>query len=470
MTGVQTICDAAAALRTGETTSVELVKRSIEVAEATDDLGSFVIRFDDQARAAAVAADEALAAAAEVGPLHGIPVGIKDILSTVEAPATAQSVVLDPAWSNGDAVVVARLRTAGAIVMGKTTTMEFAIGMPDASKPFPIPRNPWDRVRWAGGSSSGSGSALATGAVLGAVGTDTGGSIRIPAAYCGITGLMPTFGRVPKSGCVPLGYSLDHIGPMARSARDCALLLQVMAGHDASDASSIDVPVPDYTAALTGSLEGVRIGVDRLARVTRDAEDPALPAVWDAALEDLRALGAEVVEIEVPLYLEMSAANMIILTSEALAYHLPDMRTRWFDYSAGTRALVGAAAMYSAADYVQAQRARRVGQKALAEVYRNLDLIVTPTCSAGAPTFAELDAMREAAGTGEASSVNTPYWDAIGNPVLSVPIGYTGDGLPLGMQIAGRPFDEATVLRAGDAYQSRTAWHGARPRLTEARD
>lgn len=160
MTGVQTICDAAAALRTGETTSVELVKRSIEVAEATDDLGSFVIRFDDQARAAAVAADEALAAAAEVGPLHGIPVGIKDILSTVEAPATAQSVVLDPAWSNGDAVVVARLRTAGAIVMGKTTTMEFAIGMPDASKPFPIPRNPWDRVRWAGGSSSGSGSAL----------------------------------------------------------------------------------------------------------------------------------------------------------------------------------------------------------------------------------------------------------------------------------------------------------------------
>lgn len=466
-TAAPTISEAAQALRAGETTSVELVERAIEIADATDDVGSFLARFDDQARAAAAAADQARAAGAELGPLHGIPLGIKDILTTSEAPTTAQSLVLDPAWSDGDALVVSRLRAAGGIVMGKTTTMEFALGMPDASKPFPIPRNPWDRARWAGGSSSGSGSALATGAVLGAVGTDTGGSIRIPAAYCGITGLMPSFGRVPKSGCVPLGYSLDHVGPMARSAHDCALLLQVMAGHDPSDPSSIDVAVPDYLAALGASLDGVRIGVDRLARFTGTAEDPALPTVWQQALDELRGLGAELVEIEVPLYLEMSAAGMLILTSEALTYHLPDLQRRWSDYAAGTRALISAAALYSATDYVQAQRARRAGQKALAEVYQDLDLIVTPTCSAGAPTFAELDAMREAAASGEFGTIHTGYWDPLGNPVLSVPIGHTAAGLPLGMQIAGRPFDEVTVLRAGAAYQSRTEWHLEVPEESE---
>jgi len=201
-----TITDAAAALRAGEVTSVELVQHAIDVSAAVDDkVGSFIRRFDEQALAAAAVADEALAAGVEVGPLHGIPLGIKDIIQTSEAPATAQSLILDPAWSSAgqDAAVVDRLRGAGGIVLGKLTTMEFAIGVPDASKPFPIPRNPWNLDHWAGGSSSGSGSAVSTGAVLGALGTDTGGSIRIPAAFCGITGMKQTFGRVPKSGCVP---------------------------------------------------------------------------------------------------------------------------------------------------------------------------------------------------------------------------------------------------------------------------
>src|SRR6201996_337066 len=239
MTEYLTITDAAAALRSGQVSSVELVSEAIAVADAADEtLGVFLNRFVDQSLAAAKEADAKQAAGEELGPLHGIPLGIKDIITTSEGVSTAQSLILDPAWSHGDAEVVTRLRDAGGIIAGKLTTMEFAIGMPDFSKPFPIPRNPWNPDHWTGGSSSGSGSSVAAGMVLGALGTDTGGSIRIPAAFCGITGLMPSFGRVPKSGCVPLGYSLDHIGPMARSARDCALMLSVLAGHDASCAGA----------------------------------------------------------------------------------------------------------------------------------------------------------------------------------------------------------------------------------------
>jgi len=456
-----TITDAATALRAGEVTSVELVEHAIAVSDAIDEqVGSFLARFDDRALASAAEADAAFAAGEQVGSLHGIPLGVKDIIQTFEAPATAQSLILDPQWSSAgeDAVVVSRLREAGGIVMGKLTTMEFAIGMPDATKPFPIPKNPWSLDHWAGGSSSGSGSAVATGAVLGALGTDTGGSIRVPAAFCGVTGMMPTFGRVPKSGCAPLGFSLDHIGPMARSARDCALMLQVLAGHEASDLSSIAAPVPDYLAGLTGDLTGLTIGYDRLSRAAGDAQDPALDSVFSAALADLEVHGARIVEVQLPFYAEMTAAAVVIMLSEALAYHLPDLQTRWSDYAEGTRNIVASGIFYSAADYVQAQRARRVGQKAVAQLYQDVDLVVTPTSSAGATAFSDptSDPGTRVGGFGP---IHTPYWDTTGNPVLTVPMGLTATGLPLGMQIAGRPFDETTVLRAGDAYQAHTRWH-----------
>jgi aspartyl-tRNA(Asn)/glutamyl-tRNA(Gln) amidotransferase subunit A len=458
--GYLTITDAAAALRAGETTSVELVEHAIALSEAVDgEVGSFLNRFVDQSLDAARAVDAALAAGQDPGPLAGIPLGIKDIITTSEAPSTAQSLVLDPAWSDGDAVVVSRLRDAGGIVMGKTTTMEFAIGMPDPTKPFPIPRNPWDLARWAGGSSSGSGSSVATGAVLGALGTDTGGSIRIPAAFCGITGLMQTFGRVPKSGCVPLGYTLDHIGPMARSARDCALMLSVLAGYHPSDVTAIDVPVPDYLAGLTGDLSGVRIGVDRLTAVAGDQADPALPGVLDSAIAELRGRGATVIDVELPLYAEMTVAAIVIMVCEAMAYHLPDLQSRWSDYFAGTRSMIGSAVFYSAADYVQAQRVRRVGQKALAALFEQVDLLLTPTSSAGATAFDDMKTMVSGAVAGGFGAVHTPYWDTAGNPVLTVPVGFTADGLPLGMQLIGRAFDETLVLRAGDAYQQVTDWH-----------
>jgi aspartyl-tRNA(Asn)/glutamyl-tRNA(Gln) amidotransferase subunit A len=273
---------------------------------------------------------------------------------------------------------------------------------------------------------------------------------------------MPTFGRVPKSGCAPLGYSLDHIGPMARSAADCAVMFDVLAGPDASDPTTLDVPVDSYSAALTGDLTGVRIGVDSLARIGGEYADSAVLPAFEAAVQALAQRGAEIVEVELPFYAEMSVADWVIMLGEAAAYHLPDLQTKWELYGGPTRAMLANGLLYSASDYVQAQRARRAGQKALAEVYRRVDLIATPTCATGAPSFAQLNDRGIAADF--FNTIYTGYWDTTGNPVLSVPMGFTGEGLPLSLQLAGRPFEEALVLRAGDAYQQITDWHLRVPR------
>ncbi|MGZ0146021.1 amidase [Kribbella sp. WER1] len=461
-----TVTEAAAALRSGSVTSLQLAQESISLADRLDQqVGIYISRYDESLLAAATDADAALAAGDEVGPLHGIPLGIKDIITTREGQTTAQSLVLDRAWGQGDAVVVQRLRDAGGLVTGKLTTMEFAMGAPDPDKPFPIPRNPWNLDHWAGGSSSGTGSGVSAGVFRAGLGTDTGGSIRIPAAFCGVTGLMPTFGRVPKSGCVPLGYSLDHIGPLARSAEDCALLLDVLAGYDAGDRCSIDVPVPDHTAALTGDLTGLRIGVDRTSgRTTAPYVDPRLDPLLDDAIAVLVARGAEVVDLTLPFFEQTIACLWPINSGESGAYHLPDARTRLADYAASIRTGLPGGTFFSGADYVQAQRVRRVVTQELARTFTGptaVDLVLTPSAFQGALSFEELQ--------GDTSAwfraVNTPYWDVTGNPVITVPIGFTDAGLPLGLQLAGRPFDEATVLRAAHAYQLDTPWHRAVPAL-----
>jgi aspartyl-tRNA(Asn)/glutamyl-tRNA(Gln) amidotransferase subunit A len=458
--GRWTVSTAAEAIRRGEITSAEIVSDALTAADHWDPLiGAFITRFDKQATSTAEAADDAVADGRPLGPLHGVPIAIKDILATEEGPTTAQSVVADPGWgTDGDAIAVARLRAAGAVIMGKTSTMEFAVGLPDASKPFPVSRNPWDPSRYTGGSSSGSASGIASGMFLGAVGTDTAGSIRMPSAFCGITGLKPTFGRVPKSGCLPLGFSLDHVGPMARSARDCALMLSVMAGHHDSDPAAAPVPVLDYVAELTGDLRGMRIGIDPLATPAAHCLDPAVPAALDTVLDVLADLGAELVPIELPFYEELCTAAIVILISEGAAFHMNDLRSRWDDYAEGTRMVLGSAPLYSGADYVQAQRARQVGRQAFARLVDelSLDLLVTPTLGVGAVPIEE--AADIALGV-KWPAMFTPYWNALGLPALTVPMGFTGEGLPMGMQIAGRAFREGAVLRAGDAYQSATDWH-----------
>jgi aspartyl-tRNA(Asn)/glutamyl-tRNA(Gln) amidotransferase subunit A len=448
-----TISMAAEALRSGSLTSVELVQKTIARADRLDTaLGTYLARTDQTALEAAARADAELAAGHDRGPLHGIPLGIKDIIATDEAPTTAQSLILDPAFGEkGDAVVIRRLKAAGVVITGKTTTMEYATGCPDPDKPFPIPRNPFNLDAWPGGSSSGTGSGVAAGLFLGGLGTDTGGSVRMPAAWCGISGLKQTFGRVPKSGCVPLGFSYDHIGPMTRSARDCAAMLQVMAGHDESDACSVDVPVDDYLGALTGSVEGLRVGVD-VSVFDHPGLDPDTAALLRSAVDVFTALGATVVETVLPWQEELTTA-VLASSAEALAYHRGDLRTRWEDYGASTRMAIGRAALTTAADFVQAQRVRRVGVKAMAELFSTVDVVLTPTCYTDAPDVATLDWATMF------RMINTPYWNAVGNPAISVPMGLTGKGLPVGLQIAGRPFDETTVLRAADAFQQRTGHH-----------
>ncbi|MER6808983.1 amidase [Spirillospora sp. NPDC000708] len=463
-----TLTEAAEALRAGAVTSVRLTEEALAAADRHDgEIGTYLARFDDYALEQAERADRELAEGIDRGPLQGVPFGVKDIIAMAEGPTTAQSLVLDRAWAEGrDAPVVSRLKEAGAVITGKVTTMEFACGMPDPSKPFPMPRNPWDTATWPGGSSSGTGNGVAAGLFFAGLGTDTAGSIRIPSAFCGVTGLMPTFGRVPKSGVAPLGYSLDHVGPLARSARDCAAVLDVIAGPHASDPDSVGLPYDG--PVLDGSLEGVRVGVVRAGHFPAEA-DPALAPAFDAALGVLSGLGATLVDAELPFWTEMLTANLVTMCAEAFAYHRNDLVERWGDYFAATRLMLARGAMVTGADYVQAQRVRRVAQDAVARMFDDLDVIVCPTTAVGAPRYDELtDGAGRIDIEGLFRTIFTQYWDCVGNPVLAAPMGATAAGLPLSIQFAGPAFGEAGVLRAADAFQQVTDWHRRVPALVAA--
>lgn len=341
--------------------------------------------------------------------------------------------------------------------------MEFAIGMPDASKPFPVPRNPWNPETWPGGSSSGSGAGVAAGMFLGALGTDTGGSIRIPAAFCGITGMKQTFGRVPKSGCAPLGYSLDHIGPMTRSARDAAAMLQVLAGYDASDPTCADVPVPDYLATLDGDLTGMRIGVERAHHTGDPRTVPEAVAAFDAAVSTFEQAGAIVEEVELPHYEEMRFANTVTMRSESNSYHAMDLRVQWEAYGEHTNKAVSQGSYLTGADYVQAQRFRSYIRGKVAELMAPYDALIMLTAGCGAPRLR---------GLGVQSFVQWPVfsgpWNLLGLPAMATPMGFTDDGLPLSMMVVGKPFEEAQVFKVGDAFQRGTDHHLQVPEFVSA--
>lgn len=454
MTRPLTIQEAARALRSGGVTSVELVDRAIEAADALDEsLGVFISRFDDTARERAREADAELTSGRDRGPLHGIPIGVKDVVATREGPTTCQSLISNRTKSlTGDAVAIARLREDGAVLVGKTTTMEFACGMPDESKPFPVPRNPWDLDRWAGGSSSGTGSGLAVGMFLGGVATDTCGSGRAPAAYCGVTGLRQTYGLVPNLGSMPLAESMDTITPMARTAWDCASMLSVMAGHHAEDPTSASTGAFDYTRDIEEPIAGLRIGVDRAHTVDRDGMDPLLGARFDAALHALEDEGARIVELEIPMFDELIAAALVSFPAEALAHHLGDLQTDWNDYGRHTRAVLTAGAFVTGADLARAGQVRRAGRSMLLKMFEDVDVVCTPTAATGAPLLQPTSPAVSETGF-------RPLWSAVGFPALSVPIGLGADGTPLALQIASPPFTDALTLQVGHRLQLVTDWH-----------
>jgi aspartyl-tRNA(Asn)/glutamyl-tRNA(Gln) amidotransferase subunit A len=362
---------------------------------------------------------------------------------------------MDPGWGRAeDATAVARLRAAGAIVVGKTTLNEFALSAFDPTMTFPVPRNPWNLARSAGGSSSGSGSGVAAGLFLGALGTDTGGSVRQPAHFCGITGLRPTMGLVPVDGIVPTGYTFDAIGPMARTARDCALLLDALTGAPQT-----------YADALTGSLDGVTVGVFRLGTEPGRAIDDDVRARFDVATRDLEAAGAALVECAIPHFDALTDANYIGMLSEALAFHRANVRARWTDYGYWARQAIAQGALYRADDYLQAQRARALGAAHCAELFATVDVVVVPTCATGAW---ELSGDVPPGMFTSSTPVRrfTAGIASLSVPAVSVPIGFTDEQLPVGMQVVGPFGEDALVLRVADAYQQATAWHRAEPPLS----
>ncbi|MFI2229948.1 amidase [Nocardia testacea] len=451
-----TLLEAAAALRSGVVSSLELLEAACAAADRWDrSLGIYVSRTDDRARAAAERADRELAAGRDRGPLHGIPFGVKDLIAVAGIPTTGQSLVQRPEWrAGGNATVVDRLEAAGAVLTGKTSTMEFGCGLPDPGKPFPVPRNPWDTNRWAGGSSSGTASGLVAGTFLAGLGTDTAGSIRMPAAFCGVTGLAPTFGLVPTAGCIPLGYSLDRVGPLAHGVRDCAAVLAVLTG------GRVDAFI---TGDSDADLSGLRIGVVRKHHLPA-AADPALAGVFDSAVGVLGAAGATLSEIELPFWAEANTATLVVAAAEGYAYHRNDLIDSWSEYTVAARALLATGALLSGADYVQAQRVRALTADAVAALFETVDVVVTPTAAVPAPP---LDALADEYGhqdnAGVFGMVFTPYWNSVANPVLSIPMGCTETGLPLGMQIAAARGMDALALRVGAVFQDRTDWHRRRP-------
>src|SRR5262245_59932942 len=414
---------------------------------------------DEPARAAARQADADFARGVDRGPLQGIPLGIKDIIATSDAPTTANSRVLARSWSERpDATVVRRLRGAGAVPLGKLTLHEFATGWPDPTTGFAPARNPWNLGHTPGGSSSGTGAAVAADLVTAGLGTDTSGSIRGPAAFSGISGLKPTFGRVSKEGCVPLGYSLDNIGPIAHTARDCALLLQVLAGHDPADPCTADVPVPDYAAALGGSLAGARIGLPRAYSLDGPGLEAEVRDAVLAAAEAMAKAGARIVEVAIRHAELGGLACTVTIRSESYAYHERDLREPAELYGRHTRRVLQLGALFSAADFVQAQRIRALVKAEVAAALSAVDVLLVPTMPGVAASFRGYDPHGRLTAPGY-----TGFWNMTGNPALSVPGGFAAASLPIGLQIVGRPFDEATVLAVGDAYQRLTDWQDRRP-------
>jgi aspartyl-tRNA(Asn)/glutamyl-tRNA(Gln) amidotransferase subunit A len=439
------------------------------IAALDGELHAYVLVLRDEALDAARQAEREIRDGRARGPLHGVPIGLKDIYKTRGVRTTAGSRVYFDHIPDEDAESWVRLRAAGTILLGKQETHEFAIGGPDFTLPFPPARNPWNPAHYPAGSSSGTAAAVGAHLCAAGMGSDTGGSIRGPAAFCGLVGLKPTYGRVSRRGVFPLSYTLDHCGPLTRTVEDCALMMQALAAYDPLDPASADMPVPDYRAALAGKrLDGFRIGVirhwherDAVAGFgPESAPSPAYVAVFDAACRTLETLGARLVDISVSPLLDFADANRVIMLAEAYALHESDFRERPHLFGRHMFARIGLGAFLSAADYIEAVRQRRELCAELAEALAGVDAIVSANATGPAPRI-------EAVGTYatfERASYTAPY-NATGLPAMSVPIGFE-NGLPLAFQIAGKPFDEATVLRAGYAFEQASEFRLSRPAIS----
>ncbi|HLC28271.1 MAG TPA: amidase [Dehalococcoidia bacterium] len=452
------VAEAGRLIRRRELSPVELTQACLQRIERLDGrINAFITVTGEQAIAAARQVEAEIAGGSHRGPLHGIPVGLKDIFGVANVRMTGGSKILAENVATEDSVATARLKAAGAVFLGKLNLHEFAFGATGVNPHYGPARNPWDAERITGGSSSGSGAAVAGGECPAALGTDTGGSIRIPASLCGIVGLKPTYGRVSKRGVLPLSWSLDHVGPMTRTVADAAIVLQAIAGYDEGDGSSVDEPVPDYNAAPNGGLRGLRVGVPR--EFFFENVDPEVEKSVQSAIGVLGELGAIVTEVEVPLIAEIPGALTAMMLPEALAYHQKWMAERPDDYGDDVRYRLELGSGYLAVHYVQAQRLRGIAVEAWRQdVFSKVDLIATPTTPVTARPISEGDLQVTF------SLIRfTNLFNFLGLPAISLPCGFSTEGLPIGLQLAGRWWDEGTMLRAAHAYEQATEWHKRRP-------
>jgi aspartyl-tRNA(Asn)/glutamyl-tRNA(Gln) amidotransferase subunit A len=447
-----------------ELSPVEATEAVVDRVEKIDrQLNSFITLLRDEAMAQARAAEREILEGHYRGPLHGIPIAVKDLYYTKGIRTTAGSKILSDFLPTYDATVIARLQDAGAILIGKLNMHEFARGATNSSSVIGGCYNPWDTLRVTGGSSGGSGAALAAGLCYGSLGSDTGGSIRIPAAFCGVVGLKPTYGRVSRHGVFPLSWSLDHVGPMTRTVTDAALMLQVIAGHDRHDPTTRTAVVPDYTASLAGDIEGARLGIPQ--EFYFEQLDAEVGDSVRAAVQTLERAGARVEEVSLPLSKYAAAAGRIISLTESAEIHEKFLRTRLADYSPDVRAGFLVGQLVLGKHYMKAQRLRSLIRQEMAAVLRRVDALVTPTVPIAAPRIGQttVEIGPERMETMWALSRLTRPANLTGFPAISVPCGFTQGGLPIGLQLTGRPFAEATLLQIAHAYEQETTWHQRRP-------
>jgi len=458
----------ARAIREKRVTCVAAMEAALARMHAVHPRLNCLIRSDDeQGLAAAHLADRDLARGALRGPLHGVPMAHKDMYYRAGVVSTCGSRILRERPAPSTATALERLDTAGAIQFGVLNMAEFAFGPTGHNWHFGHCRNAWDPSRITGGSSSGSGTSIAARATFAALGSDTGGSIRLPAHFCGISGVKPTYGRVSRAGAMPLSFTLDTVGPLARTVEDCALLLRIIAGADPRDPTCDPRPVPDYVAALERPIAGLRIGRPR--QYFYDDCDPEIAAILEASLEEFRRLGATVVDVDMPDIGPWNAAATMIITAEAAAYHGNWLRTRPGDYSAQVRGRLEQGLSVPAAAYLDALRLRgRVLRDFCAQVFSKVDLLHAPVVSFPTPTIAETDLSagpETVAMLGKTTRLTRPG-NYLGVPAVSLNAGFTRAGMPVGMQLLARPHDDAAALRAGHAFQRSTDWHRKAPAVS----
>jgi aspartyl-tRNA(Asn)/glutamyl-tRNA(Gln) amidotransferase subunit A len=450
-----TIARASALIRAKKISPVDISVAAFRRIRALDDrLKSHIVVLEEQGMAAARAAEKEIAAGDWRGPLHGIPIGLKDIYNTAGIATTGHSALFRDHVPTQDATSVRKLREAGAIFTGKLSTWEFAIGGTSFDLPWPPARNPWNLDHDPSGSSSGSGAAVAAGLCLGAMGSDTGGSIRGPAAWCGIAGHKPSYGLVSKAGVLPLSFGLDHAGPMCWTAEDCALMMAALAGYDPEDASSADVPIPDFSD-MTSPITGLRVGVVRHFFETDLPCEENVAAAFAESLKVLTSLGAAVRDVTIAPFSVYGAAAGQISRAEAYSIHEYWLQNSPEKYGALGRQRLMAGAFVRGVDYVNAQRERARLVAGLTETMRDVDVLVFPTARKVAP---KLGVDRTPGG-----SFYNRAFNLTGSPALSVCNGFSADGLPTALQIVGRPFEDPLVLRVGAAYERATGWRDRRP-------